>query len=82
MEGQKARDNECENAGKNVCSHDKVADFVVEAIGMAHCACYDGVACKHNEQAGQRTVEKHVQEELVVIEADAVGYPRAVVIHL
>ncbi len=82
MECQKGRDNECENTGKDVCSHDKVADFVVEAIGMAHCACYDGVASKHNEHAGQRAMEKHVQEELVVIEADAVSHPWAMVIHL
>lgn len=60
VERQKGRDNECENTGEDVCSHDEVADFVVEAIGMAHCACYDGVARKHNEQAGQRAVEKHV----------------------
>lgn len=82
VECQKGRDNECKHTGEDVCSHDEVADFVVEAIGMAHRACYDRVAREHNELAGQRAVEKHVQEELVVIEANAVGHPWAVVVHL
>ena len=33
-------------------------------------------------EAGTRLIEEHVDEELVVIESNAVSYPRTVVVHL
>lgn len=81
MERHEGRYNEGEHAGEDVGCHHEVAHLVVEGIRVAQCSRNDRITGRHDQQAGHRAVEKHVHEELVVVEADAVGNPGAVVVH-
>jgi len=40
------------------------------------------VACRHNKKGCHRTVEEHIHKKFVVVEADTVGNPWAVMVHL
>ena len=82
VECHKGRDDEGEDAGQDVGCHDEVAHFVVEGVWVAQRARDDRVAGRNDQQAGHGAVEKHVHEELVVVKADAIGDPRAVMVHL
>ena len=82
MERHEGRDDKGEDAGENVGCHDKVAHLVVECIRVAQRPRNDRVARRDDQQAGHRAVEEHVHEEFVVVEADAVGDPGAMMVHL
>ena len=82
MESHESGDDEGEDAGQNVGRHDKVAHLVIECVRMAQRARNDRVTRRHDQQAGHRTVEEHVHEEFVVVEADAVSDPGAMMVHL
>ncbi len=82
MEGHEGSDNEGEDAGQDVRSHYEVAHFVVKRLRVAHGASDHGVTGRHNQDRSHRAVQKHVHKELVVVKADAVGHPRAVMVHL
>ena len=82
VERHEGSDDEGEDAGQDVGRHHEVAHLVVEGLWVAHSASDHGVARRHDQDCCHRTVEKHVHEELVVVESDAVGDPRAMVVHL
>ena len=82
MEGEEDRDNECQHACQDVRSHDKVSILVVETLWVGHSAAQHLVGSEHDEPTCASTVEEHAQEELVVVESDAVGYPGTVMVHL
>ena len=82
VESHEGRDDEGQHRCQDVAGHHEVAHLVIEALGVAERASDDAVGSQHNEQAGARAVEEHVHEELVVVEADAVGDPGAVMVHL
>ena len=82
VEGHEGCDNEGQHARQDVRSHHEVGNLVVEAVRVAQSAGDYRVAGKNDDHAGGRAVEKHVHEEFVVVESNAVGHPRAVVIHL
>ena len=82
MESHECRDDEGQYCCQDVASHHEVAHFVIEAFGVAERASDDAVRSQYDKQAGARTVEKHIHEELVVVESDAVCDPWAVMIHL
>ena len=82
MESHEGRDDEGQHRCQDVAGHYEVAHLVIEALGVAERASNDAVGSQHNEQAGARAVEEHVHEELVVVEADAVCDPGAVMVHL
>ena len=82
VEGHEGGDDEGKDAGQDVGRHHEVAHLVIEGVRVAQRARNDRVARCHDQQAGHRTVEEHVHEEFVVVEADAVGDPGAVMVHL
>jgi len=82
VEDEEASDDEGKHTGQDVRCHHKVGDFVIKGIGVAHSSSQDRVACCHNQEGGHRAVEEHVHEEFVVVEADTVGHPWAVMVHL
>ena len=82
MEGQEGGNDECEDGGEDVGCHHKVGNFIVKGIGVAECARNHRIACRHDHPAGEGAVEEHVHEEFVVVEADAVSDPWAVMVHL
>ena len=82
MEGQEGGNDEGKDGGEDIGCHHKVGNFVIKGIGMAECACNDRVTCRDDHPACKRAVEEHVHEEFVVIEADAVRDPWAVMVHL
>lgn len=82
VESHKRCDDEGENTCQDVRSHHEVGHFIVEAVRVAEGARYYWVARHTEQQTGNRTVEEHVHEEFVVVEADTVGNPRAVMVHL
>ena len=82
VESEEGRDDEGKDAGQDVGCHDEVAHLVVEGVWVAQSARDDRVAGRNDQKAGHGAVEKHVHEELVVVKADAIGDPRAVMVHL
>eukprot|EP00353_Schmidingerella_taraikaensis_P014142 CAMPEP_0185581814 /NCGR_PEP_ID=MMETSP0434-20130131/19055_1 /TAXON_ID=626734 ORGANISM="Favella taraikaensis, Strain Fe Narragansett Bay" /NCGR_SAMPLE_ID=MMETSP0434 /ASSEMBLY_ACC=CAM_ASM_000379 /LENGTH=185 /DNA_ID=CAMNT_0028200443 /DNA_START=366 /DNA_END=922 /DNA_ORIENTATION=- len=82
VERHEGCDDKCQHRRQNVRSHHKVAHFVIEAVGVAQRARDHIIARQHYQQAGERAVEEHVHKEFVVVESDAVGDPRAVMVHL
>ena len=82
MERKECRDDEPEHTGQDVGSHHEVGHFVVKRVGVAQGATNHGVAREDDQQAGHRAVKQHVQEELIVVKADAVCHPGAVMVHL
>ena len=82
VERHKSRDDEGEDASQDVGGHDEVANLVVEGVWVAQSARDNRIAGRNDQQAGHGAMEEHVHKELVVVKADAVGYPGAVMVHL
>ena len=82
VERHESCDDEGEDAGQDVGRHHEVAHLVVEGFWVTHRATDHRVARRHDQDCCHRAVEKHVHEELVVVETNAIGHPGAVMIHL
>lgn len=82
MECHEGGDDEGEDACQDVGCHDKVAHLVIKGVWVAQCAGNDRIAGQHYQETSHRAMEQHVHEEFVVVEANAVCDPRAVMVHL
>jgi len=67
---------------QNVGSHDVISDLVVEAARVVDRTLQDRVRCTDYRPGRGHAVENHAQEVFVVVKADAVCHPGAVVVHL
>ena len=81
MEHEEKGDDGSKNTRQDVGCHDEIRPHVVEAGWTIDSLLDDWIAGDYNEPVCHCTVEKHVHEELVVIETNAVGDPRAVMVH-
>lgn len=82
METEERRNDQCKHACQYVRSHNEIGILVVETLRITHGSAQNWVGGADNKPSCTGTVEKHAQEELVVVESDAVGDPRAVMVHL
>ena len=82
MEEHEEGDDDGQDAREDVRRHHKVADFVIEGVGVCECAANNRIARRNDNQACHTAMEEHVHEEFVVVETDAVSDPRAVMVHL
>ena len=82
MEEHEEGDDDGQDARQNVRRHDKVADFVIERVGVCECAANNRITRRNDNQACHTAMEEHVHEEFVVVETDAISDPRAVMVHL
>ena len=71
-----------QHSDKHVHCDDQVCNAVVKGFwmheGLTHCA----PAGAHNEPTDKHAIADHAKEELIVVEADTVGHPWTVVVHL
>jgi len=81
VEAEERSDEQSHHARKDVGCHYVVSYLVVKALRVEHSSHQHWVSSEGDKKACARTVEQHVEEEFVVVEADAVGNPRAVVVH-
>jgi len=81
MEREETSDQEAEDTGQHVSSDDEISQFVIYAFPRKH-GSEHRVRGRDYQNAGRRSVKEHIQEVFVVVEADAVGNPRAVMVHL
>ena len=82
MEEHEKGDDDGQDARQNVRRHDKVADFVIERVGMCQCAANNRITRRNDNKACHAAMEEHIHEEFVVVETDAVCNPWAVMVHL
>ena len=80
---EEAGNDQTERGRQQVGCDQEVGQFrVYLVVGvMLEEGCEERPGREDDEGDGDGAVEEHVHEVLVVIETDAVGYPRAVVIH-
>jgi hypothetical protein len=81
VETEKACDNEPKDACKYVGCNDEVSCSVVNVL-LAEYSSNDSIRCKNYKDAGQWSIEQHIDKVLVVAKADAVRHPWTVVVHL
>ena len=91
MEAKESRNNEAKGAGKNIRSEDVIGDDYVHSSGICKVVgpgiivfeeiIDERVSCKADCTRGKRCMKQHVQEELIVVKADTIGYPRTMVVH-
>ena len=74
-------DDEAEDAGQHVRGGDEERRSVRD-IRARECSCKDAVRGEDDPLARDGRVEQQADEVLVVVEADAVVQPRAVMVHL
>ena len=82
MEEHEEGDDDGQDAREDVRRHHKVADFVIEGVGVCECAANNRITRRNDNQACHTAMEEHVHEEFVVVETDAVSDPWAVMVHL
>lgn len=69
------------NAAQNIAGDYEVCYFIIKCIWVAHGTTDYVVRWEDNDCSGHGTVEKHIQKELVVVETDAIGNPRTMMVH-
>jgi len=82
VEADKQGNHQRQHTVKDVVCHDEVSDSVIERLRVHQRAHKHGPRRRCNQPTDNHAVEDHAKEELVVVEAYAVGHPRAVVVHL
>ena len=80
VEAEEPGDGEAEGGRQDPSGEDEVGDADRHLLAGDH-RNEDGVRCYDDEERGQRCVEEHVEEVFLVVEADAVGDPGAMMIH-
>ena len=81
MKREEAGDDEPKNARQDVRCHDEVSQFVVYAFSWENGA-QDWIGGRDYQDASDGGVEEHIQKVFIVVEADAIRNPRAVMVHL
>jgi hypothetical protein len=80
VETEESSNDKAKYAGKNVSGNDKVCHTIVDVFTREDIRKHL-IGRKHYQLARNRCIKQHVEEILVVIEADAVGDPRTMVVH-
>lgn len=82
MEEEEQGDARGDHTCPDVRGHDEEGDLVVKARRVRDRPLDHGVRRERDQVRRDRAVQQHVHEELVIVEADAICDPRAVVVHL
>jgi hypothetical protein len=80
MEGQETRQKDTKSNRKYECCYNKVSDPQISSI-MGKYSQKNWVGSNNDYYASERGIEEHVQEVFVVVESNAISYPRAVMVH-
>ena len=82
MEGEERAQQERKHQGQHPAYYDKVGRFVIEKFRTGHALLQDRQTTPGDNVARHSCVKQHAQEKLVVVESNAIGNPRAVMVHL
>lgn len=80
VEAEERSDDEPKHARQHVRRRDEVGNAVVDVV-FAESDHEEPVAAVNDGLAAETGIEQHVEEVFVVVKSNAVGYPRAVVVH-
>ena len=80
MKEEEAGDYQAERGCQEIGCDEIVGKFRLYAV-IRKDRCEKGPSCDDQEGDCGRAIEQHVHEILVVVEADTIGYPRAMMIH-
>lgn len=81
MKKEEECDCEGDEAGEHIRSHHKQCNIVLYVLSIKH-DLDQLIRCPHDGLRCHRTIKQQAYEVLVVAEANAVGDPRAVMVHL
>lgn len=81
MEAHKQSYHQRQHTIQDITSYDEVGNTVVESFRVHQSTNEHRPRSRCNEPTDNHTVENHTEEELVVVEADTVSDPWAVMVH-
>ena len=82
METHERCDYHAYQACQNIGCHYEEARFVVKTFWLVQRALNHWQTGRDNQEAAKRAMEEHSHEEFIVVEANAVCDPWAVMVHL
>lgn len=81
MERHEERDHQCQHTIQNVTCHDEVSASIIKGLWVHQGPNEDWPARRCNNPAHNHAIENHAKEKLVIVEANAVRYPWAMMVH-
>ena len=82
VKAQEHTQQQGKHARQDVTRHDEVCDAVVKGLRVHQSLQHDRVAGRDYQQRADHGGKYHAEKVLVIVEADAVGDPRTVMVHL